>query len=139
MFSYEAKVLAVDASFDLACIEAAETEAPSNACDDLPEIGEQIVFAGSPQGVKRSSVFPGMVSAVGPGLISFPRCEVVQIAGMINNGNSGGPMLDSKGAILGVITAKYVPLLQELDILRQGLERIPQVPREVGLGQVDFS
>jgi len=137
--SYKARVLAVDESVDLACIEASETEAPSNARDDLPEVGEQIVFAGSPQGVVRSSVFPGMVSAVGPGLISFPRCEVVQVAGMINNGNSGGPLLDSNGAILGVITAKYVPLLQEIDKLRQDLEKIPQFPRDVAIGQIDFS
>jgi S1-C subfamily serine protease len=137
--SYEAKVLTTDESVDLACIEAAETVEPSKAQDDLPEVGEQIVFEGSPQGVTRSSVFPGMISAVGAGLISFPRCEVVQIAGMINNGNSGGPLLDAKGAVLGVITAKYVPLLREIDKLRQDLEKIPQFPRDVVIGQIDFS
>ena len=64
---------------------------------------------------------------------------MVQIAGMINNGNSGGPLLDANGAILGVITAKYVPLLREIDRLRQDLEKIPQFPRDVAIGQIDFS
>lgn len=137
--SYESKVLAFDESVDLACIEAAESIEPPKAQDNLPEVGEQVVFAGSPQGVTRSSVFPGMISAVGSGLISFPRCEVIQIAGMINNGNSGGPLLDPNGAVLGVITAKYVPLLREIDKLRQDLEKIPQFPRDVAIGQIDFS
>lgn len=137
--NYEAKVLAIDESVDLACIEAAETIEPSKAEENFPRVGEQVVFAGSPQGVKRSSVFPGMISAVGAGLISSPRCEIVQIAGMINNGNSGGPLLDAKGAVLGIITAKYVPLLREIDKLTQDLEKIPQFPRDVAIGQVDFS
>jgi S1-C subfamily serine protease len=137
--SYEAKILTTNEIVDLACIEASETIESSTAQENIPEVGEQIVFAGSPQGVTRSSVFPGMISAIGKGLISFPRCEVIQIAGMINNGNSGGPLLDVNGAVLGVITAKYVPLLREIDKLRQDLGNIPQFPRDVLIGQIDFS
>ena len=137
--NYEAQVLAADESVDLACIEAAESISPSKAQDSLPEPGEQVVFAGSPQGVTRPSVFPGMISGIGSGLVSFPRCELIQIAGMINNGNSGGPLLDVSGAVLGVITAKYVPLLREIDKLRKDLEGIPQFPRDVAIGQIDFS
>lgn len=137
--TYETKVLTSEESVDLACIEAKEGVEPSTARVDMPDVGEQVIFAGSPQGVTRSSVFPGMVSAVGAGLISLPKCDVVQIAGMINYGNSGGPLLDANGAILGVITAKYVPLLREIDKLRQDLEKIPQFPRDVAIGQIDFS
>ncbi len=137
--SYESTLLSLDAAFDLATLEAREDAAPAHARSELPQVGESVIFAGSPQGVARSSVFPGMVSAVGAGLISFPKCDVVQIAGMINNGNSGGPLLDRNGAVLGVITAKYVPLLREIDKLRQDLEQIPQFPRNVGIGGVDFS
>jgi S1-C subfamily serine protease len=80
-----------------------------------------------------------MVSAVGQGLIAYPRCDIIQVAGMINNGNSGGPLLDSTGVLLGVITAKYVPLLQEVDKLRKDLESIPQFARGVVIDKIDFS
>lgn len=136
---YETKVAAVEGSVDLACVEANENTEPTAIRLEMPEVGEQVIFAGSPQGVSRSSVFPGMVSAVGQGLTSFPRCDLIQLAGMINNGNSGGPLLDANGAVLGVVTAKYVPLLREIDSLRQDLEKIPQFPRDVAIGQIDFS
>jgi hypothetical protein len=129
----------VDAATDLACLETGHGETPCSSRTELPSEGEQIIFAGSPQGVNRSSVFPGMVSAVGANLVTAPKCEVIQLAGMINNGNSGGPVLDVNGMVLGVITAKYVPLLREIDKLTTELQQIPQFPSNVGLGGVDFS
>jgi S1-C subfamily serine protease len=136
---YEAKIAYVDKAHDLASLKTDEGgPAPQmQAC--LPEIGDKVVFAGLPQGLEKASVFPGMVSATGTDLISRPRCELIQIAGMINNGNSGGPLLNSSGDVLGVITAKYVPLLTNIDKLMLDLEKIPQFPREVGIGQVDFA
>jgi len=133
------KLVQVDAAHDLATLELLKPEAPSKCRVDLPEVGEQVIFAGQPQGVTKPSIFPGMVSALGKGLISQPKCDVVQIAGMINNGNSGGPLLDRDGLVLGVITAKYVPMLRAIDTLTQELEKIPQIPASVGLGDVDFA
>lgn len=37
------------------------------------------------------------------------------------------------------MTAKFVPLLREIDNLRDILRNIPQFPSEVGVGQIDFS
>jgi S1-C subfamily serine protease len=134
------KVVQVNRKHDLARIDTSDTESPPQLKDSLPQLGEQVVFAGQPQGVAQPSVFPGMVSAVGRGLLRQPRCELIQIAGMINNGNSGGPLLESAaGEVIGVITAKYVPLLQEIDRLAQMLENIPQYPSDVALGQIDFA
>jgi S1-C subfamily serine protease len=135
---YEAKVITVDQPHDLASLETGESDDAPQAQVELPEVGEQVVFAGLPQGVTRASVFPGMVSALGTGLLSSPRCDLIQIGGMINNGNSGGPLLNSAGAVLGVITAKYVPLLREVDKLTRDFAEIPQFPRDVIIGQIDF-
>jgi len=137
--SYTTRILDLDKSVDLASLEAKESGSHPSGQSALPQVGEDVIFAGLPQGVRTASVFPGMVSAVGAQLIPFPRCEMIQIAGMINNGNSGGPLVNYKGEILGVITAKYVPLLQQIDKLRLELESIPQFPREVGLGKIDFA
>lgn len=104
-----------------------------------PEIGAQIYFAGYPSGVKTASVFQGMISAIGEHLISTPSCKVYQINGMINSGNSGGPLVAIDGTVLGVITAKYVPLLLEVDKLLKILKEMPQFPSEVGIGKIDFS
>lgn len=136
---YEANVVTVDQPHDLASLETSESDEARRAQLELPEVGEQVVFAGSPQGVTRASLFPGMVSAVGAGLLSSPGCDLIQIGGMINNGNSGGPLLNSVGAVLGVITAKYVPLLREVDKLTRDLANIPQFPRDVVIGEIDFS
>jgi len=129
----------VDEQHDLATLKTAEAETPPQAATTLPHVGEQLIFAGLPRGLAKASVFPGMVSAVGSGLLSRPLCDLIQIAGMINNGNSGGPVLDADGNVVGMVTAKYVPLLQEVDRLTRDLEAISQLPRDVIIGQVDFS
>ena len=136
---YEAELVSVDESYDLASLKIGEGKQPSKGSSELPEVGEQVIFAGQPAGVAKLSVFPGMTSAAGPGLLSKPSCDLIQIAGMVNNGNSGGPLVNAEGKILGVITAKYVPLLREIDQLTAHLANIPQFPRDVVLGQVDFS
>ena len=99
--------------------------------DNDPEIGEDVFFAGFPSGVKTASIFKGIISAVGKNLISNPSCEIFQINGMINSGNSGGPLINNNSEVIGVITAKYVPLLIEVDRLRNLLKSFPQFPSEI--------
>ena len=91
---YEATVGGVDETYDLALLASNEIQQAPSIDLALPQVGRQIVFAGLPQGLVCASVFPGMVSAVGAGLLSRPRCELVQLSGMVNNGNSGGPVVD---------------------------------------------
>lgn len=138
---HDATVGAVSRRHDLARLDVpSDTEAQPQFEISPPSIGRSVIFAGWPRGVRRLAVFPGMVSDFGDDLISKPRCEMIQLAGMINNGNSGGPLLDaSEGHVLGVVTAKYVPLLAEIDELTKSLKQIPQVPSDVGIGNVDFA
>ena len=125
---------------DLAVLSCGETEI-CQVDDSLHvQVGEQLVFSGFPTGVLGPSVFSGILSAHGNNLCKFPRCRLLQINGMINLGNSGGPVLRAGSvSVVGVITAKYVPLLQEIDKLRDILSTMPQFPSEVGLGKIDFA
>jgi len=137
---YDATLRQVDEAYDLARLESNDRQQAPSIDVVMPQVGKQVIFAGLPQGLLRASVFPGMVSAVGDRLIDRPRCQMVQVAGMINNGNSGGPLLDAtSNSVIGIITAKYVPLLREIDRLTEQLEAIPQFPRDVSIGQIDFS
>ncbi len=136
----EANLARVDRDHDLAFLETEEPTNPPSISTTLPRVGQQVVFGGRPQGVRCISAFPGMVSAVGHDLLTRPRCQLIQIAGMINNGNSGGPLIDvDTGAVVGMVTAKYVPLLMQIDELARRLKAIPQFPSSVGLGGIDFA
>ena len=137
---YDASVESYDTGCDLAWLSSdEETQAPALSLE-LPPVGRQVIFSGQPQGLQKLSTFPGMVSMVGEGLLPRWQIDLIQVAAMINNGNSGGPLLDFEtGAVLGVVTAKYVPLLSEIDTLQQQLDGIPQFPSDVGLGNIDFS
>jgi S1-C subfamily serine protease len=138
---YQGTVSAASRQFDLARLDVPDDKEPGPKIENtIPPIGRTVIFAGSPQSIIRPAVFPGMVSDIGSGLIAHPHCEVIQIAGMINNGNSGGPLIDvNLDCVIGVITAKYVPLLTEINKLTELLERIPQFPSDVGIGQIDFA
>ena len=70
-------------------------------------VGEPVMAIGSPLGDFRNTVTQGVVSAVGrrlddsaPGLT-----DLVQTDAAINQGNSGGPLIDASGQIIGINTA----------------------------------
>ncbi len=138
---HDATIALLDERHDLAALNCPDdTDAPRLGGDELPVPGEALVFAGQPDGVRRLSAFPGMVSQSGPELGPRGRCDHIQIAGMINNGNSGGPLLRADTCeVLGVVTAKYVPLLQEIEEMRTTLKSVPQFPSSVDVGGIDFS
>ncbi|MEK6205589.1 MAG: PDZ domain-containing protein, partial [Amylibacter sp.] len=67
------------------------------------------VFAvGAPFGLS-GSVTSGIVSARGREIGSGPYDDFIQVDAPINKGNSGGPLFDSKGNVVGVNTAIYSP------------------------------
>lgn len=104
------------------------------------EIGDPLMFAGYPTGVTGPSVFSGTLSAKGTGLIKNPQCYLLQLNGMINHGNSGGPVLKvGTNAVVAAVTAKYVPLLVEVQKVRDIVTGIPQFPSGTIISGIDFS
>ena len=74
---------------------------------DAVRVGQRVVVIGSPSGLTHT-VTTGIVSAVGralPGPAGRTIAGVIQTDAATFEGNSGGPMLNSRGEVVGVITA----------------------------------
>jgi serine protease Do len=66
-------------------------------------VGDPVLVIGNPLGLG-TSVSSGIVSALHRDLMNTPIDDYVQTDAAINHGNSGGPMLDRNGHVLGVAT-----------------------------------
>lgn len=86
-------------------IEATDlTAAEWGDSDDL-DVGSPVWAAGSPFGLQRSVTF-GILSAKNrAGLAGTPYQEFLQTDAAVNPGNSGGPLVDGRGRVIGINTA----------------------------------
>lgn len=109
--AYKARVLATNERPDLALlkIEAGHT-LPTVAFGDSDalRVGEPVVAIGNPLGLS-SSVSVGVVSALNRNLNSTMIDDFVQTDAAINEGNSGGPLFNLKGQVVGVSWALVTP------------------------------
>ena len=71
-------------------------------------IGDPVFTIGNPLGVG-TSVGGGIVSALNRNLRMSPYDELIQTDAAINHGDSGGPMVDRRGKVIGVDTALVSP------------------------------
>lgn len=93
---------ASDRALDLAILQVDATELPPlPLADEKPDVGESIVVMGNPHGLKHS-----VVSGVLSGLREIDGRNMLQLAVPVEPGNSGGPVVDMQGRVLGVVTMK---------------------------------
>jgi S1-C subfamily serine protease len=99
-----AKVVGYDRIFDLALVKAELTPEYvfSSAADPELKVGNAILAIGSPAGLE-NTVTGGIVSATGRRFLQLG--DTVQVDVPINYGNSGGPLLDAGGHLVGVVFA----------------------------------
>ncbi|KPJ57492.1 hypothetical protein AMJ49_00930 [Parcubacteria bacterium DG_74_2] len=110
---FEAEILATDERRDLAIIKIEDKNLPTvtlGNSDDL-QIGQTVIAIGNALGEFRNTVSVGVISglgrtvtASGGGIISTLE-NVIQTDAAINKGNSGGPLLNLKGEVIGINTA----------------------------------
>jgi putative serine protease PepD len=96
-------VVRVDISDDLAIVHVAERLASLASAQGRPVLGATVMAIGSPLGLD-GSVTLGVVS----GFRSIDGSDYVQFSAPISPGNSGGPVIDSKGHVVAVASAKLV-------------------------------
>lgn len=102
-----AKVVGTDKETDLAVLDLdAEGLVPAKLGDsDALAVGDWVVAAGSPFGLEQS-VSTGIVSAFGRSRVGVANYEdFIQTDAAVNPGNSGGPLVNLDGEVIGINTA----------------------------------
>ncbi len=99
-----AKVVGYDKIFDLALIKAEVTPEYtfSGSFDQTVAPGDRIFAIGSPAGLEKT-ITAGIISAMGRRLLQVG--DSMQVDVPLNPGNSGGPLLDEKGDLIGICFA----------------------------------
>jgi len=99
-----AKVVGWDKTLDLALIKTEYTgEFIFSVVDSVtPQVGDTILAMGSPGGLEKT-VTSGIVSALSRRFLQIG--DVYQIDAAVNPGNSGGPVVDSSGRLVGIVFA----------------------------------
>lgn len=107
----EAKVIGRDAKTDIAVlkVEPHGKLAPVKFGDsDNIRVGDWVVAIGNPFGFG-GTVTAGIISARGRDINAGPYDDFLQTDASINRGNSGGPMFNLDGEVIGINTAIYSP------------------------------
>ena len=108
--TYEAKVLGSDAATDIAVLKIDASDLPHVQFGDSTElhVGEPVIAMGNPLGLG-NTVTTGIVSALGRDIQAGPFDNFIQTDAAINRGNSGGPLFNEAGDVVGINTAIMSP------------------------------
>jgi len=109
--SMTAEIIGKDPATDVALLKVRASSRALKPLDlgnsDLVEVGDQVAAIGNPLGYDRSITL-GIVSALHRSLTSpqgTPIDRVIQTDAALNHGNSGGPLLNAQGEVIGVSSA----------------------------------
>ncbi|MFN9435524.1 MAG: trypsin-like peptidase domain-containing protein [Planctomycetota bacterium] len=145
----------IDAARDI-CIAKIDGEGfpPIAIASGLPRKGEQVIALGCPQGLSFSAS-RGIVSAIRPqeefrDMVGRPKAEGtwIQVDAALSGGNSGGPLINARGEVVGMSTLASSGNAQNLNfgISNQDIseaiakaENAPLVDLQSGIGRVDMA
>ena len=111
----DAQVVGVEPEKDIAVLRIPTKNLPApidvGISNDL-QVGQSVIAIGNPFGLD-NTLTTGVVSALGRDMNGFGGRKIkgcIQTDAAINSGSSGGPLLDSRGRLVGVNTAIYSPM-----------------------------
>ena len=107
---YEAKYVGGDEDYDIAVIkvEAEGLQAVTLGDSDTLNVGDHVLAIGNPLGELTFSMSGGMVSSVNRAInVDGTPFNMIQTDASINSGNSGGPLFNEYGEVVGIVSAKY--------------------------------
>jgi putative serine protease PepD len=112
---YPAKVVGADPRNDVALIKIEPKSKPLVALtlgdSSAIQVGQKVLAIGNPFGFQ-STLTTGVVSAIGRTVQTSQTTfidEAIQTDAAINRGNSGGPLINSHGEVIGINSAIYTP------------------------------
>lgn len=99
-------VLGRDPTVDIAVLRVTDRNLPAAPIGDSDglEVGQQAIAIGNPIGLERT-VTTGIISAVNRSPRGFELGGLIQTDAAINRGNSGGPLVNAAGEVIGINTA----------------------------------
>ena len=105
---FSAKVLGADPVTDVAVLRIDAKDLPTVRLGDARqvEVGDPVLAIGAPYGLEQSAT-QGIVSAKGRSLPGDAVVPFIQTDAAVNPGNSGGPLFDGTGAVIGINAQIY--------------------------------
>ena len=102
----EARLIGIDTPTDIALLQADDLRVDDLeiADSDKLRVGDVVFAVGYPLGLEQSLSF-GVISGLGRSSSNTGLQDFIQTDAAINSGNSGGPLLDSQGRLIGINTA----------------------------------
>ena len=110
--TYTAQVVGGDESYDLAVLKIdpgdKELQPVVLGSSSSLQVGDEIAAIGNPLGELTFSMSEGIVSCVNREInVDGTPFNMIQITAAINEGNSGGPLFNIYGEVVGIVSAKY--------------------------------
>ncbi len=125
-YTYDAKLIGYDEDRDLAvlkAVDAAGLPAAEFGDSDLCRVGDTVYAIGNPLGVElRGTLTDGIISAINRDVQVDGRVmTLLQTTAALNNGNSGGPLINEYGQVIGINTLKMSGNGSEAEATVEGL------------------
>ena len=125
-YTYDAKLVGYSEERDLAvlkAVDAADLSAASFGDSDLCRVGDTVYAIGNPLGVElRGTLTDGIISAINRDVQVDGRVmTLLQTTAALNNGNSGGPLINEYGQVVGINTLKMSGNGSEMEATVEGL------------------
>jgi len=108
---YEAEIKGSDPQTDLALLklkDASDLPFVPWGDDEKSRVGDWVLAIGNPFGLG-GSASTGIISAIGRDIQAGPYDDFIQVDAAINRGNSGGPLFNMQGQVIGINSMIYSP------------------------------